>query len=185
MNLNRPSRLSSLVLIGAALSLSACGPLVIKTQLNSSTQIEGADPILGALLEQFPGFESFSNIDFNANQELKNQGVTKDQIDSMKITAVTLTLSAPDTEDFSFLDEIAFSARAGDLVIPVASKKDISKLDLSAPNPTLTLDVTGQELLDVVTAPSMTIEVTGKGRAPSKNVRIDAVIKVRVEASPF
>lgn len=181
----RPHRLPASLASLAALLLCACGPVVIKTQLNSSTQIEGADPILGQLLEAFPGFDQFAKIDFDSIQELKNQGITKDQVDSVKITGVTLTISSPDTEDFDFLDELTFSARAGSRIIPVAAKKDISKLGLAAPNPTLTLDVTGEELIDVVSAPSMSIEVNGRGRAPTKDVRIDAAIKVRIEASPF
>src|SRR5690606_33951536 len=103
----RPERLSMggmslspirpLLVAGAALLLSACGPVIIQTQLTSSTEIEGAqDPLLGQLLGQFPGFEQFSNIDFDANQDLKKQGISKDQVDSVKITSVTLTISAPD-----------------------------------------------------------------------------------------
>jgi hypothetical protein len=182
MYLRASSRFLSLVAL-PAFALTACGPLVIHTQVTSQTTIEGDSSPLGALLDQFPGFAQFASMDFSTNQDLVNQGVTKENISSVTVTDVTLTIRSPQSQDFDFLDSLGFSAQAeGMTAKPVASRTGISALGLEAPNPTLALEVTGEELVDIVTAPEMSIQVDGSGRLPREDTQIDAVVRLRVEA---
>lgn len=181
----RPTFALRLALLAAvpALALTGCGPVVIHTHVSSQATIPGNSSPLGALLDQFPGFAQFASMDFNTNQDLANQGVSKDNISSVTVTGVELTIRSPGTQDFDFLDSIAFSAETEHLAAkPIASRSGIPALNLEAPNPTLVLQVTGEELVDIVTAPRMSILVDGKGRQPRADTELEAVVKLRVEA---
>lgn len=163
------------------LSAAACQPNVFHTEVKGETVVEGDPSPFSNVLGAFPGVGSFTNLDFNQNQEFKNQGVTKDQVSSVQVDKVTLKIVSPNDQDFSFLEELEFFAKAGDQEVKVAGKGNIDGLGLLAPNPILELDVTGAELVDFVTAPSMSIIVRGNGRVPPQDVKLEATVGLRVE----
>jgi len=168
--------------LGASL-LVACQPTRFNTTLKGETTVRG--DALGTLFSAFPPIGSFANLDFDANQDFKNEGVTKAQVTSVKATEVKLHILSPSTQDFSFLDSIAFYARAGDNEVLVADKSNIASLELSAPNPTLVLDLKGAELQPYVTAPSMSVVVRGKGHSPPQDTRIEASATFQVAFKLF
>jgi hypothetical protein len=88
---------------------------------------------------------------------------------------------APDDADFGFLDTVEFFAMAGDQEKRFASKRDISRLSLRPPNPVLKVDVEEVELQPFIAAPSMSIIVRGKGRMPEQEVRLQAIVVLKVE----
>src|SRR5688572_29568176 len=133
---------------------SACAPNVFHTSVKGEATIQ-ASPIPNVVLNSFPAVAQFSNIDFNQDQEFKIQGVTKDQVDSVKVESVALKIVSPNDQDYGFLDNLQIYASAGDSEVLVAERSGIADLGLVAPNPTLMLTVTGAELQPYVTAPSM------------------------------
>lgn len=167
--------------------LSACAePLnVFHTEVKGETTVAGDPSPLSTVLGAFPGVGSFTNIDFNENQEFKNQGVTKDQVNSVIVDSVQLKIVSPNDQDFAFLDTLEFFAKTGDQEVKVAGKSNIGSLGLRAPNPVLVLDVTEAELKDFVTAPSMNIIVRGNGRVPRQDVKLEATVGLRVEVKVF
>ena len=133
-------------------------------------------------LDAFPAIASFTALDFNRNQDFQNQGVTKEQVVSARLQSFRLKVLAPADQDFSFLDTLECYARTGDREVLVASRQNIAALGLKAPNPVLTLELTGVELQPFLSAPSMSLSVRGKGRLPPREVRLQADVKLDVQA---
>lgn len=172
-------------LFAAALLLTGCGANVFKTEVKGETTISGDPTGLQGLISVFPAIGSFTNIDFNQNQDFKNQGVSKDQVESVKVESITLKIVTPADQDFGFLESLEFFAHAGDDEVQIASKSGINTLNLAAPNPVLNMDVKDAELQPFVTAPQMTISVKGKGRYPPRDTRLEATVRLRVEVKLF
>ena len=167
----------------AFLPLAACGLNVFHTNVKGQAQVEGDPSPLAGVLSAFPGLSGFANLDFNQDQEFKNQGVGKNQVDSVTLDSLRLTISQPADQGFDFLETLRFYAQAEGLPeVLVAEKANISGLGLEAPNPTLELEVKeGVELKPYITAPAMSITVQGTGRYPRKDTTLDAVARFRVE----
>ncbi|WP_257452738.1 hypothetical protein [Archangium lipolyticum] len=174
-------RLTSVLSVCALLSLVACGPPTFVAEVKGETTVPGDPTGISTVLDAFPAIGSFTSIDFDQNQDFQNQGVTKEQVSSAKLRSLQLKILTPADQDFSFLDSLEFYAKAGDREVLVAQKKNIASLGLKAPNPVLEMDLTGAELQPFLTAPSMSIGVRGKGRKPSKEVRLQADVKLDVE----
>ncbi len=178
-----PRRMGAL--LTAALCFAGCGANVFPVEVTGETTIDGDPSPLPGLLNVFPGISSFGNIDFSQTQEFQNQGVTKDDVDSVKMSHVHLKIASPDTQDFSFLEQLQFYARAGDEEVLVAEKFGIDKLELKAPNPVLELEVKDVELQRFVVAPSMSIVVRGRGRYPPQRTRLEATVGFDVAVKVF
>ena len=174
-------RLTSVLSVCALLSLVACAPPGFVAEVKGETTVPGDPTGISTVLDAFPSIGSFSSLDFDQNQDFQNQGVTKEQVSSARLQALSLKILSPADQDFSFLDTLEFYAKTGDQEVLVASKRNISSLGLKAPNPVLVLDVTGEELQPFITAPSMSISVRGKGRKPSKEVRLQVDVKLDVQ----
>jgi len=71
--------------------------------------------------------------------------------------------------------------RLNDHGAQLALQRDISRLVLRLPNPVLKMDVEDVELQPFVAAPSMSIIVRGKGRMPEQDVRLQAIVVLKVE----
>lgn len=165
----------------ALLALVACAPPAYVANLKGETTIPAAPPSdTDTPLDAFPAFGSFTNLDFNRNQDFQNLDITKDRVTSARIFSFQLKVLAPADQDFSFLDTVECYARSGDREVRVAYKQNISSLNLSAPNPVLLLELTHAELQPFLAAPSMSLLVRGKGRMPSREVRLQADVKLDV-----
>jgi hypothetical protein len=169
------------LLVLAVLPLVACRPDVFDVEVKGETTIEGDPSPIPGLLNVFPGISSFNGIDFSQSQEFQNQGVTKDDVESVKATSIRLKIISPDTQDFDFLEQLQFFARAGDEEVLVGEKFGIDKLGLKAPNPVLELDLKDVELQPFVVAPSMSIVVRGRGRQPPQRTRLEATVNFDVQ----
>jgi hypothetical protein len=165
----------------ALLFTASCAAPSFVAEVKGETTVPAAPGGLGSLLENFPAVGNFSSLDFNQNQDFQNQGVSKDEVSSAKLESLQLKVLSPADQDFSFLDTLEFYAEAGDTKVLVASKHNISSLNLKAPNPVLEMDLKDVELQPFITAPSMTIRVQGKGRMPAKEVRLQAIVKLDVQ----
>lgn len=169
----------------ACLALVACAPGSFPTELKGETTVPASPPGTTAVLNAFPPIASFNGLDFNQNQDFKNQGVTKDEVTSVHAKTLELRLVSPGDADFTFLDTLEFFAKAGDQEERIARKLDISKLMLSAPNPVLRMEMDGPELQPFVAAPSMSFIVRGRGRMPAQEVRLQVELVLNVEAGLF
>lgn len=167
-----------------ALFLAGCSPVVsFSTELKGESVVAGS--ALPAVLNVFPAFGNFSNLDFDQNQDFKNEKVTRDRVTSATVELLQLKILSPSNQDFSFLDNVQFAARTGDTEKVFAEKSNISDLKLSPPNPTLTLDLPPAQLAPFVQAETMSIVMRGRGRQPPQDTRIEAKVKLRVEAKVF
>jgi hypothetical protein len=175
-------RLTSVLSVCALLALVACGPPGFVAEVKGETTVAGDPTGVSVILDAFPSIGSFSSLDFDQNQDFKNQGVSKDQVSSARLQELSLKILSPTDQDFSFLDTLEFYAKTGDQEVLVASRRNISSLGLKAPNPVLVLEVTDAELQPFITAPSMSLSVRGKGRKPSREVRLQADVKLDVQA---
>ncbi|EAU62198.1 hypothetical protein [Stigmatella aurantiaca] len=165
--------------------LAACGPTSFKSELRGETTVPAGMPGAITQLNAFPAIGSFVGLDFNENQDFKNQDVTKDEVDSVRLQSLEMRLLSPSDVDFGFLDTLEFFAKAGDLEVRIARRRDISQLGLRAPNPVLRMDVDDEELQPFIAAPAMSILVRGKGRLPEQEVRLQAVVLLGVEVNFF
>ena len=178
-------RPASLIPPWACLALVACAPASFTTELKGETTVPAGPPGTTAVLNAFPPIASFAGLDFDQNQDFKNQGISKSDVKSVHPKSLELRLLSPSDEDFTFLDTLEFYAKAGDKEERIAHKQDISQLRLSAPNPVLKMDMDDVELQPFVAAPSMSIIVRGKGRMPDKEVRLQAVLALDVKVSLY
>jgi len=174
-------RAASLLPTWACFTLVACSPVTFDTELKGETVIPAGPAGTITPLNAFPAIGSFAGLNFNENLDFKNQGVLKDEVSSVSASSVELRLVAPDDADFGFLDTVEFFAKAGDQEKRFASRKDISRLGLRPPNPMLKVDVEDVELQPFIAAPSMSIIVRGKGRMPEREVRLQAIVVLKVE----
>jgi hypothetical protein len=173
-------RLVSL-LAAAGLGLAACAPSSFITELKGESTVPAGPPGAITDLNAFPSISSFAGLDFDKNQDFKNQGISKGDVTSAKVKSLTLKVLSPNDQDLTFLDSVEFFARAGDREERIARRQDISRLNLRPPNPVLTLDVDDTELQPFVSAPTMSIIVRGRGRMPERDVRLQAVVTLEVE----
>lgn len=173
------SGMRTLTLSLFALCASGCGPITFTADLKGQAQLQG-NP-LASVLSVFPQVGSFANLDFDQNQDFKNNNAQRAAVKTMKASSFTLRVVSPNDQDFSFLDSIEFWAKAdGVPEAKVAGKANIGALGLTAPNPVLTLDVETTELAPFVRAPAMTLTVKGTGRQPAKDTTLEADVKFLV-----
>jgi hypothetical protein len=167
----------STLLLGL-LSLSACGPITFTAGLKGEAQLQGSP--LGSLLSVFPQVGNFTNLDFNENQDFKNNNAARERVKSMTVTSFTIRISSPNDQDFSFLDSLEFFAKTDGQEAKIAGKTNIGALNLAAPNPTLVMDVESVDLSPFVRAATMSITVKGTGRQPPKDTTLSADAKFLV-----
>ena len=167
-----------LPLIVASLFITACGPITFSTSLKGDATIQGS--VVGQLLSNFPQAASFANVDFSQNQDFKNNNTSRDKVKSMKVTALTLKITSPNSQDFSFLDSLQFDVKAAGKQQKIASKTGIAALGLAAPNPTLTLDLVDTDLGEYVRASDFSIVTSGNGRQPAQDTKLEINVEFLV-----
>ena len=136
----------------------------------------------GSVIDQLLGdlaFEGFDDIDVSQSQELENQGYTEDQIDSVHLETLTLTVSAPAGGDFDFLESIAFFVEADG-----EERVEIARLEPVPEGATeLDVPVADVELLPYVVAESMTVTTEAMGAAPDDDTTVDAHLVFDVDVN--
>lgn len=160
------------------LVLSGCGPIPFTAKTTGETTIAGSQ--LGALISVFPQVGGFTSIDFDQNQDFKNNDANRDKVKTMRLTAFTIRVISPASQDFSFLDTLSFSLRAGDNETKVAGKTNISSLSIPTPNATLTLDLEDVDIASYVRASEVSIISAGTGRQPPQDTRLQADLSFAV-----
>ena len=137
------------------------------------------------MLDTFPPISSLTSLDFNQNTDMRNVGVTKDQLSSVVADAVQVQITDPGTQDFQFLDNLHLFARSGSQEVEVAQKSGIARLGLPPPNPTLGLDTTHAELKPYIAAASMSFLLRGGGTAPPVDTQITVKIGMEIQVRGY
>jgi hypothetical protein len=123
------------------------------------------------------GFGQFADLDITQNATLKNQGVTKNQIDSVRMTRLVLTIKAPPGEDFTFLNTLEFFVASDGL-----EKKRIAHGgSFPVGSSTVELEVDDVDLKPYVVAPSMDITTEANGQPPDQDTTVEAEIVLDVD----
>jgi hypothetical protein len=158
--------------------LATCGKI---DQISVSETSRSTIP-RGSLLEQFAGdigFGELVEVDLTESQELQNQGVTKNQIDSVKLTSLSLTIVNPAQGDFTFLDSVEFFVEA-----PGVERERIARGGpFAAGASSIDLQVDDVELAPYVVSEKMTITTDARGNRPDEDTTIEAQIDLLVDVN--
>jgi len=127
-----------------------------------------AATILDQLLDPVT-FGALESIDFT--QELKNQGVSKSDVDSVHLESFSLSITAPTGQTFDFMQSITFSVETSGQPQAVVAKLD------SVPKGAATINLAvekGLELAPYVVAPSMRMTTSVQGKRPTQETKVAA-----------
>ncbi|NUP06755.1 MAG: hypothetical protein HOW73_11935 [Polyangiaceae bacterium] len=146
---------------------------------NFDVPVSGAAVIPEAtLLDELIGlvpFDGFDDITFE--QSFANQGVSPDQVDSVKVASFTIVVESPEGQTLDFVDEVAFFASAPGL-------DDVRIASASIPDGVTSVELTVDdvELEAYATASSMTVRAEVEGHRPDveTKLRADVVFDVDV-----
>ncbi|WP_438027382.1 hypothetical protein [Sorangium sp. So ce233] len=132
------------------------------------------DDVLGVL-----DFDAFQSIDLSA--EFENQGVTKDDVDSVQILAFTLRVESPESGSFDFLRSASFFVETeGQPRVLIAKLDEVPRGARE-----LSMDVVeGVDLKPYVVAPSM--RITSEARVsghPDEETTVVADVLLDVDVS--
>jgi hypothetical protein len=146
------------------------------------TQTAQAQIPKGSLINQLLGtfdFTGLSNFDISQSQSFQNQGVKKEQIDSVKLKTLTLTITAPPSgQDFSFLESLKFYAEA-----PNQTRVLVAQGSGFGARTTIGLEVEDVELAPYAAAASMTLTTEATGHQPNNDTTIDAAVVFDVDVN--
>jgi hypothetical protein len=165
-----------------AFATSACGSDALDTF--HITETSTATIAKGSLVEQLAGNigfgDGFLHMDITSNETLKNKGVKRSQIDSVRLESLRLQITAPASgQTFDFLDKIAFYAEAEGV-----ARKRIAVLD---PVPdgvtTLNLVIDPVELAPYVAAPEMALTTEATGKRPNNDTTLKATVGLVVDVN--
>ena len=123
------------------------------------------------------GFEQV--IPTNIDSILEKNNTNANLVQSAKLSDLTLTITAPGGQTFSFLKDIQVLAVSGGTETEIAHKYNVSSNDQ-----TLSMDIDNVELKPYLTAQTMTLKAvvtTATGTTMDMTVRFD--IKVHFEAN--
>lgn len=167
-----------LVMAGVALGVVTCGSL--DTFAVSESSQATIPP--GGLVEQLAGdvgFGDFVKFDITDSRQLQNQGVTRDQIDSVRVDALRLEVLSPQGGDLSFLENLEFFVEA-----PGEERRRIA---YGGPFPqgqsTVSLELDDVELAPYAAAESMTITTSVEGTRPDEETTVEATIELMVDVN--
>lgn len=172
-----------LLLVLSALSLTGCDGVLVtfSTTLKGSSTVQGSP--LGGVFDLFPQVSGFSNLNFDDNQDFKNNNAQKSHVKTAKVTSFTLKITDPNTQSYDFLDSLKFSVESpGNNTTELAHKDGIAQLGLAAPNPTLVLDVPGEDIAAHIRADDVTFATSGNGHQPNQDVTVEASVTLLIGA---
>ena len=165
------------LLVFLLVCVTACNPTVeFDVDVDSEATVERGS-VLEGLLEAF-AFGDFVNMDVSSTSEFENHHAEKERVVNARLVRATLTITAPEQQDFDFIEHIAFFVSApGQPEREVASKqvpRDVRSFELEMPD----LDLAPYVRADTM---SLTTEVTG--RRPSEDTTLRAALRFHIEAA--
>ncbi len=168
-----PRLLTCLVLLFASCTTSKLDEF----DLSRTATAEVAGSPLPAVLQNALNMTGFADMEFSTAQEFKNQGVAPNDVDSIKLRALSLKVVSPPGQDLTFLESVEFFAEAeGKAKVSVAKGGPFAKGVAS-----LALTMTNVELKPYVVAPKMSLTAAVKGHQPNQTTKIEATAVLRVD----
>lgn len=182
-----PARRSALRALGSLLARVACvlaasGMATCDGIDNFEVEVGGKGVVpAGTLIDEVLGtldVDALQSIDLS--QELENQGVTKDDVDSVQMIRFTLRIEGPPGATFDFLESVAFYAETeGQPRVLVAEIQDVP-----AGATELELEVRPDvELRPYVVAPQMKISGEVEGTRPEEETTVAAEVVLDVDVT--
>ncbi len=156
------------------LCLITCGGSLTRIGVTQSANatIPGA-----TLVEQLTGdalgFSGLGSFDITQSAEFKNQGVKREQINSVRLRTLTLAITAPPNgQDFEFLQSLSFFVESNGL-----PKKEVARGGpFQSGAKEITLTVLDVELAPYAAAASMTFTTAAKGQRPKNTTSLKATV---------
>lgn len=133
------------------------------------------DELIGTL-----AFTGFEGLDLTQSQEFRNQGYSKDQVDSVHISSFTMAIQSPQGANFDFLSSIRFYASADGL--PEVLIAELDPVPRGVSTLELVVDST-LELRPYVIAPSVTITTSATGTRPPDETTVNADADFEIEVN--
>lgn len=161
-------------------TLAACGLDEIDVNASRRAVIQGHPA--GALADLPLAVDGLASFDVAGSREFAKHGAEPDDIDSVKLTSLLVTVEGPSGATLDFVDRVEFFASA-----PGLPTVKIATMDVAPGATTTRARVVDAELKDHATARSMTLSSRILGRQPREDttVRVDAVLRVDVALGPF
>lgn len=162
------------------LGLATCGGRIDQFTVNESSEstIEQGT-VVEQLAGQF-GFSDFVSFDISQTDEFQNQGVTKDQIDSVRMTKLHLeVVDPPSGQDLSFIDTLEFFVEADGL----ERKRVASGTDFPEGATAVDLMIDDVELKPYAVAPSMDITTEATGHRPANDTTVEGTVELLVDVN--
>jgi hypothetical protein len=172
-----------LALVLSSLLLTGCNGVLVTftTTIKGTTTLQGSP--LGGFFSLFPQVNNFNDLNFDDNQDFKNNNAQKAHVKTAKVTSFTLKITDPANQNYDFLDSVKFSVESpSNNTTELAHKDGIASLGLAAPNPTLVLDVPGEDIAAHIRADDVTFSSSGSGRQPNDNVTVEANVTLLIGA---
>jgi hypothetical protein len=159
----------------ALLGLSTC-TIEIHPGVDGTATVPQAT-IVDQLLQSL-AFTGLDQIDLS--DDFQNQGVTKDEVSSVSISSMTISVTSPQGATLDFIKSLSFSASADG-----QPDVEIAHIDSVPPGATkIELDIDpGVELAPYVVAPSMTLTAQVTGSHPSQDTTLAAHVDFNVAAN--
>lgn len=169
-----------LALLGLAvglLCLPGCAPTVaFDVDVSGQTTVQRGT-LLEELLEQF-SFGAFMNMDVSSTSEFENNQAEKDRVVEARLVGATLTITAPEGQDFDFIDEITFFVEA-----PGQPEREVASKAVPRGVDTFQLDLEDVDLAPYVRAETMSVTTEVTGRRPDEDTTIRADLVFHIVAA--
>lgn len=164
--------------LAAAFAFPACGGLdTFDVDVQGTAQIPGS-PLSGIISGplEIPGLTTFKFADV---KEFKDNDVDPSDVDSVKLTKLTFTVTAPQDGNLDFLDEVDVYAEAPGLPkVKIAEKHPVPDGVQK-----VSLKMTGVQLKKYVSADEMKITTEVVGRAPKSDTTLRAKATFEIDAA--
>lgn len=146
---------------------------VVKT---AQTTVPGSDLLGDLLTVSFPEFATF---DVTSTDEFQNQGITAEDIESVKIDTIVLRVVSPDEQDLAFFDAISFYVEAEGLERTRLATHTTFEEGVRE----VTIMPDDVELRDYVVSDTMAITTDVTARQPPEDTVLEAKISMTLVAS--
>lgn len=173
-------RALSIALALIAAGLTGCADLDnIDVEVSSQATIPGATP-LDVLLGQFPQLDGFTRFDLAQSSTFRNSEYDVNDVDSVTLTSMTMSVAEPEGQDLSFLGEVVFFVETAGL-----ERREIARQE-SFPEGAdrVAFEVVPGDIKSYVMAAEATVtaEVSDSKRPDEETtIRVDAVFDVDIK----
>ena len=173
-------RRAFLILCVLLLPLAACGNPAdldnFDVTIEEMTSVPGATPV-EILLDSFPVVDGLANFDISNSSEFQNGQYSPDDVGSVRLKRLTMSVVSPDGQDLSFFGDVVFLLSTDGMpTIEVATASEFPEGATS-----VDFETSGADIKDYVLAQagSFTVEVADTKRPPQETVlKIKAVFEV-------